>query len=115
MGSESNKEQMEPVSMYNIAARLFAHVAKAVIDKYGEDAREAIKEGVYRFGEERGRNIAGRAAAAGKSNGIENYLAYYDMGRSKLFEYETIQRTNEIEQNFTKCVFAEQWQKDGME
>jgi hypothetical protein len=111
----SEKDHLEPVSMYVIAAKLFGHVAKAVIDKYGEDAREVIKEGVRAFGEERGRDIARRAAAVGEPNEIENYLPNYDMGRSDLFEYVTINKEKEIEQNFTKCVFADQWQKDGME
>lgn len=112
---KDEKKYLEPVSMYNIAAQLFAHVAKAVIDKYGEEAREAIKEGVRALGEERGKDIARRAAIVGETNEIENYLTNYDMGRSELFEYETLNNEKKIEQNFTKCVFADQWQKDGME
>jgi hypothetical protein len=111
----NEKEALEPVNMYVIAARLFAHVSKAVIDKYGEEARDVIREGVRNFGEERGRDIARRAAAVGEPNEIQNYLPNYDMERSELFEYETINKEEEIEQNFTKCVFAETWQKDGME
>ncbi|MHB8061302.1 MAG: L-2-amino-thiazoline-4-carboxylic acid hydrolase [Ruminiclostridium sp.] len=112
---KNEKKRLEPVSMYNIAARLFAHVAKAVIDEYGEEAREVIKEGVRALGEERGKDIARRAAAVGETNELENYLTNYDMGRSELFEYETIKKEAGIEQKFTKCVFADQWQKDGME
>ncbi|WP_245156666.1 L-2-amino-thiazoline-4-carboxylic acid hydrolase [Clostridium aminobutyricum] len=112
---EKEEKNLEPVSMYNIAAKLFAHVAKAVIDKYGEEACETIKDGVNAFGEERGREIARRAAVMGESNKIDNYLKNYDMARSELFEYETIFKNQKIEQNFTKCVFAEQWQNDGME
>lgn len=114
-GINDEKERLDPVSMYHIAAKLFAHVAKTVIDKYGPEAKEVIKEGVRTFGEERGRDIARRAAARGETNEIENYLTNYDMGRSEFFEYVTINKDEEIEQNFTKCVFAEQWQKDGME
>ncbi|WHH61473.1 L-2-amino-thiazoline-4-carboxylic acid hydrolase [Petroclostridium sp. X23] len=112
---KKENESLEPVSMYNIAAKLFAHLAKAVIDEFGEDGRKAILQGVSTFGEERGRDIARRAAAVGQSNNIENYLTNYDMGRSELFEYEDIYKENEIEQYFTKCVFADQWKKDGME
>lgn len=112
---KNEKKRLEPVSMYNIAAKLFANVAKAVIDKYGEEAREVIKEGVRALGEERGKDIARRAEVLGETNEIENYLTNYDMERSELFEYETINKDEEIEQNFTKCVFADQWQKDGME
>jgi hypothetical protein len=111
----NEKERLEPVSMYVIMAKLFAHVSKEVVDRFGEEGKETVMEGVRKFGEERGQDIARRAAAVGETNEIENYLTNYDMGRSELFEYENTYRENEIEQNFTKCIFAEQWEKDGMQ
>ncbi|WP_019003962.1 L-2-amino-thiazoline-4-carboxylic acid hydrolase [Cohnella laeviribosi] len=108
-------ESLEPVSPYTIMAKLFAHVAKAVVDRFGEEGKEAVREGVRAFGEERGRDIARRAAAAGHPNDMLNYLPHYDMGRSDLFEYETVYHPQEIEQTFTRCAFGDQWKKDGME
>ncbi|KAB7708309.1 hypothetical protein F9802_05430 [Bacillus aerolatus] len=96
-------------------AKLFAHVSKCVVDAFGEAGQEAMMNGVGTFGEERGRDIARRAAAVGKPNTMDNYLSNYDMGRSDLFEYETLFHPKEIEQTFTKCAFAEQWKKDGMQ
>lgn len=104
----------KPISIYGIMAKVFAHITKAVVDEYGEQGEEAIKNGVGTFGEERGRHIAKRAAAVGKPNTMENYLKHYDMGRSELFEYETIYHPTEIEQTFTKCAFGDQWKEDGM-
>jgi hypothetical protein len=109
------KEELEPLTMYAIMAKMFAHISKAVVDRFGEEGREVVMEGVRTFGEERGRDIARRAAAVGEPNEIDNYLSNYDMGRSELFEYETLFHPKEIEQTFTKCAFAEQWKKDGME
>ncbi len=106
---------LEPVSMYHMFARLFAHVSKSVIDRFGEEGRAAIAAGVDTFGEERGRDIARRAAAAGKANTVENYLTSYDMGRSELFVYEDVYGQGQVEQTFTKCPFADQWMQDGME
>jgi hypothetical protein len=110
-------ESLEPVSPYTIMAKLFAHLAKAVVDRFGEEGKEAIREGVRTFGEERGRDIARRAAAHGQPNDIYSYLPNYDMGRSDLFEYETEYHTHpvEIEQTFTRCAFGDQWKADGME
>lgn len=54
-------ESLEPVSPYTIMAKLFAHVSKAVVDRFGEEGKEAVREGVRAFGEERGRDIARRA------------------------------------------------------
>lgn len=111
----NHDESLEPVSPYTIMAKLFAHLSKAVVDRFGEEGKDAIREGVRTFGEERGRDIARRAAAAGQPNDIHSYLPNYDMGRSDLFEYETEYHPVEIEQNFTRCAFGDQWKKDGME
>lgn len=108
-------ESLEPVDPYTIMAKLFAHLSKAVADRFGEAGKDAIREGVRTFGEERGRDIARRAAAVGQPNDIRSYLPNYDMGRSDLFEYVTEYHPLEIEQNFTKCAFGDQWKKDGME
>ncbi len=113
--TKQENKQLEPVSMYEMMAKLFAHVAKSVVDRFGEEGREAVMEGVRSFGEERGRDIARRAAAVGQPNEIENYLPNYDMERSKSFTSKTTFHPGEFEQTFTKCAFAEQWKKDGME
>jgi hypothetical protein len=106
----------EPYTMFAIMAKLFAHIAKVMVETYGKEQGERVMmDSVGAFGEERGRDIARRAAAVGKPNTMENYLSNYDMGRSELFEYETHFHPKEIEQSFTKCAFAEQWKKDGME
>ncbi|WP_245415699.1 L-2-amino-thiazoline-4-carboxylic acid hydrolase [Alteribacter populi] len=106
---------IEPFTMYAMMAKVFAHVSKAVSVKFGEEGKEAVMEGVRTFGEERGRDIKRRAAEVGEPNGKDNYLSNYDMGRSELFEFETHFHPTEIEQTFTKCAFADQWMKDGME
>jgi len=106
----------EPYTMFAIMAKLFAHIAKVMVETYDkQEGERAMMDSVGTFGEERGRDIARRAAAVGKPNTMENYLSNYDMGRSELFEYKTHFHPKEIEQSFTKCAFAEQWKKDGME
>ncbi|MCG7335005.1 L-2-amino-thiazoline-4-carboxylic acid hydrolase [Sporosarcina sp. ACRSM] len=115
--SEAQKQAgKEPWTMFAIMAKLFAQIAKAIVERYGkEEGEKAMMDSVGAFGEERGRDIARRAAAVGKPNTMDHYLSNYDMGRSDLFEYETLFHPTEIEQTFTKCAFAEQWKKDGME
>ncbi|MFS0575992.1 L-2-amino-thiazoline-4-carboxylic acid hydrolase [Sporosarcina sp. 179-K 3D1 HS] len=114
--AQLEKAGREPYTMFAIMAKLFAHIAKAMVETFGkEEGERVMMDSVGAFGEERGRDIARRAAAVGKPNTMENYLSNYDMGRSELFEYETTFHPTEIEQSFTKCAFAEQWKKDGME
>ncbi|WP_353625827.1 L-2-amino-thiazoline-4-carboxylic acid hydrolase [Bacillus sp. JCM 19041] len=105
--------ETEP-EIYPWMAQLFAHVTKQVVDRYGEPGKNAIREGVRTFGESRGNGIAERAAHLGYENTIEHYLSNYDMGRSELFEFETLHSSERIEQTFTRCPFGEQWAKDDM-
>ncbi|MGI6004930.1 MAG: L-2-amino-thiazoline-4-carboxylic acid hydrolase [Christensenellales bacterium] len=109
------REPLQPVSMYAIAAKLFAHVAKTVADRFGEEGKQAVMEGVRAFGLERGQDIARRAKAIGQDNSLGNYLSNYDMERSDHFEYENVFEEDMIEQHFTRCIFADQWEKDGMQ
>ncbi|MBU9713398.1 L-2-amino-thiazoline-4-carboxylic acid hydrolase [Bacillus tamaricis] len=109
------KQGTEPLNMYSIMAKMFGYISKAVVDRFGIEGEESVKQGVWNFGHERGQGIAKRAKFAGESNEKGNYLSNYDMGRSELFEYETLFYPTEIEQTFTKCAFADQWKKEGME
>lgn len=113
--SMKDNESEAPVSWPTLYCRLFAHLAKAVADKFGEDGRQAIRDGVWAFGEERGRNIAERARANGCEIDVYNYLPNYDMGRSEDFTADNIYGDNQVEQLFTQCGFADQWIRDGME
>lgn len=113
--SMKDNESRDPVSWATLFCRLFAHVAKEVVDKFGEEGERAIKDGVWAFGEERGRNIAERARANGCTTDVHGYLPNYDMGRSDDFTAENRYGDNQVEQLFTQCGFADQWIQDGME
>ncbi|MEC5423825.1 L-2-amino-thiazoline-4-carboxylic acid hydrolase [Virgibacillus sp. C22-A2] len=102
------------ITIYALMAKLFAQVSKMISDHYGEEGKDAIREGVRTFGEQRGRGIAERAAHMGKDATIDNYLSHYDMGRSDLFEFESDIGSEVIEQTFTQCPFGQQWADDDM-
>lgn len=106
-------DTLKPVSIYTLFAQLFSSVAREVKEEFGEAGEEAVRRGVRKYGEMRGRHIASNAAADGKPNTIENYLPYYDMERSELFVYDTTMSDEMIDQKFYKCPFAEAWNKDG--
>ena len=62
-----DNESDDPTSWATLFCRLFAHVAKEVVEKFGDEGEQAIKDGVWAFGVERGRNIAERV----RKNGCE--------------------------------------------
>ena len=108
-------ESADPVSWATLFCRLFAHISKEVCDKFGEEGEQAIKDGVWAFGIERGKNIAERAKANGCDINVESYLSNYDMGRADDFTAQNTYGENQVEQLFTECGFARQWIEDGME
>ncbi len=109
------KKDLEPVTMYHMFAKLFAHLVKEVSDTFGDEGKEAVRRAVKNFGEERGCDIARRAKAKGATNDLANYLTTYDMERSNHFEFTNTYGADQIEQQFTRCVFANQWKEDQME
>ncbi|MBC8532127.1 L-2-amino-thiazoline-4-carboxylic acid hydrolase [Gehongia tenuis] len=116
MAAEKDRDlDLEPVSMYVLFARLFAHITKEVGEQCGEVGIQAVREGVRQFGLERGRDIARRAKALGHENDLEHYLSSYDMGRADDFNSVNTLCDEGLIQDFSGCVFAEQWQKDGTE
>lgn len=114
---ESNRiaDDLEPVSMYQIFARMFIHLTKEIVEEFGEKGEAAIKRGVWNFGVERGKDIARRAHVRGQKNDSDNYLISYDMDRSDEFESIDTYGDGYVEQYFTRCVFASEFQKAGME
>lgn len=112
---ERSKLHSEPVSMYQLFAKMFAYLAKEVTERFGEEGEAAIRAGVQAFGEERGRDIAQRALANGLKNDPLNYLTSYDMERSDNFTCTDKYGEDQVEQLFTQCVFADQWMHDNTE
>lgn len=107
--------ELEPVNMYVLFARMFADIAREVEADFGEAGIQAVRRGVQRFGERRGRDIAHRAEVMGHANDAEHYLSCYDMGRTDYFYSEDDVKSHSVEQVFTKCVFAKTWTDDGDE
>ncbi len=105
--------ELEAVDMYVLFAKMFAHITREVENTCGEKGIQAVREGVRKFGEERGAYIAKRAKEQGHEAVLDYYLSCYDMERSQQFESDDKITEKGVEQLFTKCVFAEQWMKDG--
>jgi len=101
--------------MYAITAKLFAEIAEEVTKRFGSEGEDAIRKAVRNFGEKRGKKIAENAIADGKTNTPENYLKYYDMERSALFECDSTVTPECVDQCYHVCPFAAAWLADGTE
>ena len=95
-------------------SKMFAQIAKQVVDNDEEKGEDVIRSAVEQFGLKRGEGIRQRARTNGLDNTSDNYLKNYDMARSELFEVDTTHKENEIEQTFTYCPLGQQWADDDM-
>ena len=107
--STDNEVSAAVKRMAEFTALLYYHLTKAVIEDFGDDARESIRRGVVNFGHERGRNIAKMVKEAGEELTIENLDRFYDMpikaGWSPGAEYEGGRKFNTTKE----CTFAKLW------
>ncbi|WP_080876055.1 L-2-amino-thiazoline-4-carboxylic acid hydrolase [Oceanobacillus timonensis] len=108
------EEKYADVTAFARFSKMFAQIAKQVVDKYAEEGEDVIRRAVERYGRKRGEGIAQRARTNGLENNSDNYLKNYDMARSELFEVDTVHKENEVEQTFTYCPFGQQWADDDM-
>lgn len=58
---------------------LYLSIAKEVIEKYGEEGRRVILEGIRTFGRTRGQRVAERVKRDGKPLTLENFFKFYDV------------------------------------
>jgi hypothetical protein len=107
-------ESLPKITMVELFAKLFGFVAREVSDAFGEEGERALARAVRAFGQERGRGIAERARRRGLSATPENYLASYDMDRSSDFASTASLSQGELEQIFSDCAIARQFEKDGV-
>lgn len=112
-----SKELPSPgsVSIYTLMANLFAETAKEVIESFGQEGEAAIRRAVRTFGRKRGAEMAQNVARDGKQANEINYLPYYDMARSELFECENSYEPGSLTQDFSKCIFARAFKESGLE
>lgn len=76
------QEQYADLTTFARFSKMFAQIAKPVVDEFGEEGEQVIMRAVERFGNKRGAGIAQRARTNGLENSLENYLTNYDMGRA---------------------------------
>ncbi|MGB9838981.1 L-2-amino-thiazoline-4-carboxylic acid hydrolase [Thermovenabulum sp.] len=95
--------------MAELMALLYYHLTKAMIEDYGEDAKNTIKKAIYNFGLERGKNIAKKALENKEELSIENLDRYYDMPISSAWKGKSEYCNGEKRGILEFCAFAKVW------
>jgi hypothetical protein len=110
--AEKSKEYIDaPLAMQ---ARIFATLAKEVIERFGDEGREAVLAAVRKFGEERGRRMAERAVSEGRENDFAGYLIFSDLDTSY---HQMVPEIAEgaLKVTISYCPFAAACQEWGLE
>ena len=92
-------------------ANMYYFMTKAMLDTYGDSAKDVIKKGIMDFGYYRGCEIAKKVLADGKELTFETLDEYYDM---PIVEGWDPQRTYEKDRKLNTtavCTQAEVWKK----
>ncbi|WP_232699964.1 L-2-amino-thiazoline-4-carboxylic acid hydrolase [Brevibacillus daliensis] len=72
-----------PLSMYAITAKLFTHVERSVVSKYGEKGKDSIQQAVECFGYKDAEEIAKTATVDGENHTLFNYIPSNHNARNK--------------------------------
>lgn len=96
------------------SAHLYYHLAKAVVDRFGEEGKKAVSEGIHAFGKARGERVRNKVLEKGLPNTMSNEYLYHDLPIGSTAW--TAMSWEEGEKHFTNvivCPFAETWKELG--
>jgi hypothetical protein len=96
-------------------ALLYAWIAKAVIERVGEQRGEAIiRKATRQYGEERGRRMALRAQANKHMLSMVNYIGYGEYKIIGEFKLNIIERSPNARIRIPKCPWHTTWKENGL-
>jgi len=96
-------------------ASLYAHLAKEVIDTFGEKGEEAIREGTRKYGKWRGANLRKAHQEQGYEINLKNLFEHYDMPNTNMLKSHRF-KTGEREwaSEVFECTLYDMWERIGM-
>jgi hypothetical protein len=94
--------------------KLFGFIAKEIIERFGEEGKEAVIEAVKEFGKERGRRMAEFVESEGREPSFASFLVCSDLDTSY---HEMVPHIEEgaVRVEITYCPFAEACKEWGVE
>ena len=97
-------------------AMMFAFLSRAAIEAKGEAGREAIQEGMMRYGRERGARMAGRARKAGDPVDLWTNQAYgeWKPDYPGQMEFGMLRSEPTYQTYIAKCAWCDAWKKNGI-
>jgi hypothetical protein len=96
-------------------ALLFAWIAREAVERFGVDGEKAVLAGVRSYGEQRGRRMALRAQADGRSNGLVSYLVYGELDfKQTENQFDRVRTNPYLEVQAVRCSWYNTWKRRGL-
>ena len=97
-------------------AKLYIHIAREVESRFGNEGKNAIREGIRNFSFERGKNIRKIVQSKNLPLNMDNYYGNFDNSLAEAgFNMNLDLRDWQAEGIVSHCPFAEIWKEMGEE
>lgn len=94
----------------NLYSLIYYHLAKEMVDSFGEKGEEALRRGIRNYGEDRARLLRKRHEEKGLPINVQTLFEEYDLPSDQRFERNKIRLDPETRLSHTlKCPYAEIW------
>jgi hypothetical protein len=98
--------------MARTLAMLYYHLGREVVDTFGAAGEEAVRRGILKYGDARGRRIREEVLARGLPLTVENLSKFYDLPLPLAWVSRKLcAEENHLEKQVTYCPFAEEWKR----
>lgn len=107
------KHDEDLVIMSEMVAKLYYHMAKEMLDSFGEEGEAALRRAVQAFGRDRGSSLKKRHEDQGLPINVKSLFEHYDMPgtSSSRFRRTTFKLDENTRQSETYvCQFKEIWE-----
>jgi hypothetical protein len=102
--------------MARTLAMLHYYLGREVVEAFGDAGEEALRRGIQRYGDARGKKIREEVLARGLPLTVENLTRFYDLPLPLAWQSEKLcVEENLVEKQVTYCPFAEEWKRLGGE
>jgi len=98
--------------MARTLAMLYHFLSSEVVEKFGAEGEEVIRQAIHKYGDARGLKIRKEVLAQGLPLTVENLSKFYDLPLPLAWVSEKIRaEENCLEKKVTYCPFAEEWKR----
>lgn len=114
MNQYTKLEELQIANLQDSWSIIYEEMASALLHQCGIDGESALRQGIRRYGIERGNKMRERHLSLGMKLNLKNLFSYFDLPSDPRFKREKISLTPQQRLSYTLiCPIAQQWINDG--